>query len=279
MKTTTIQSRLKALAKYPIPLTINELNASNNGTKVLINSLPKSGTFLLRRALSLLPSFVPRWSMHGLNVEEPNLNHKIQKIRRGQYASGHLYWSQGLTDLLVTNDIRTICIVRDLRDVAVSLAFYLADPNSQHCLHDYFASLESDEERLMEVILGAKQKLFYDCPNPKSLGEYGMAFLPWLNGPNCLTVRFEDLIGAGGGGSNQKQKESLQAILNYLEIDISEEKTAQLAQKLFYKNSRTFRKGKIGDWQNWFNTQHKEVFKELAGEALIKFGYENGYNW
>ncbi len=279
MKTTTIKSRLKALLKYPIPLTINELNASNNGTKVLINSLPKSGTFLLRRALSLLPSFVPRWSMHGLDAGEPNLNRKIKNIRRGQYASGHLYWSQVLIDLLVTNDIRTIFIIRDLRDVAVSSACYLNDKNSHHRLQSYFASLESDDERLMAVILGAKQQLFSDCQDRKSLGEFGMAFLPWLEEPNCLVVRFEDLIGTAGGGNDKKQRESLQTIINYLDIDISDEKIAQMAEKLFFRNSRTFRKGKIGDWQNWFNTKHKQVFKDVAGETLIKFGYENGYNW
>lgn len=274
-----MQSYLRDLAKYPIPLTINELNASNNGTKVLINSLPKSGTFLLRRALSLLPSFAPRWSIHGLNAEKPNLYRKIQKIRRGQYASGHLYWSQELTNLLVTNEIRTIFIIRDLRDVAVSLACYLTNKNSHHRLQNYFAALESDDRRLMEVIMGAEQKLFSDCQHQKSLGEFGMAFLPWLDEPNCLVVRFEDLIGTAGGGSDKKQIESLQAIINHLDIDISQDKIAQLSQKLFFKNSRTFRKGKIGDWQNWFNTQHKQVFKDLAGEALIKFGYENGYNW
>jgi len=279
MKTTTMRSRLRDFLKYPIPLTINELNASNNGTKVLINSLPKSGTFLLRRALSLLPDFIPRWSMHGLDSEEPNLNCKIQQICQGQYASGHLYWSQGLTNLLIKNDIRTIFIIRDLRDVAVSLACYLNDKNSHHHLQNYFASLGSDNERLMAVILGAQQQLFKDCQDKKSLGEFGMAFLPWLNEQNCLTVRFEDLIGTAGGGNKKRQRESLQTITDYLDIDISDKKIAQLAEKLFFRNSRTFRKGKIGDWQNCFTNEHKKVFKDVAGEALIKFGYEDGYNW
>lgn len=279
MKFTTIQSRLRDLAKYPIPLTIDELNAANNGKKVLINSLPKSGTFLLRRALSLLPNFAPRWSLHGLDANNPNLLRKLRGIRQGQYASAHLYWSQELVDILTSDNIRTIFIIRDLRDVAVSLAFYLADPNSQHLLQDYFASLESDSKRLTEVILGAKNQLYSDCPNPKSLGEFGMAFLPWFNEPNCLVVRFEDLIGNSGGGSDQRQNESLQAIINHLEIDISKEKTSQLAQQLFFKNSQTFRKGKIGDWQNWFTLEHKQIFKEFAGEALIELGYESSYSW
>lgn len=274
-----MKSYLRTIVKYPIPLTIDELNASQNSTKVLINSLPKSGTFLLRRALNLLPDFNSRWSYHGLDAKEPNLYRKIKKIRQGQYASGHLYWSEQLTDLLVTNNIRTVFIIRDLRDVAVSLAFYLTKKKSQHRLQKYFASLESNDRRIMEVILGADGQLYSDCPGKKSLGEFGMAFLPWLDEPNCLTVRFEDLIGNAGGGSDKKQRESLQAIVNHLNINLSPDETTQLSQKLFFKKSRTFRKGTIGDWLNWFNAEHKKVFKELAGEALIEFGYEDGYDW
>ena len=165
----TLQSHVKNIAKYPIPLTLQELNAANNGSKVLINSLPKSGTFLLRRALSLLPNFVSRWSIHGLVADRPNLEREIEQIRRGQYASGHLYWSTGLTQLLDVNNIRTIFIMRDLRDVAVSLAFYLNRKTSGHQLYSYFASLESDDARIMAVIRGAEQKLYHDCDRRQNL--------------------------------------------------------------------------------------------------------------
>lgn len=87
MTTKLIKPYVRSLAKYPIPLTKRELNAYNNGAKVFINSLPKSGTFLLRRTLSLLHTFAPRWSYHGLVSETPKLHQEIQKIRKGQYAS------------------------------------------------------------------------------------------------------------------------------------------------------------------------------------------------
>ena len=279
MATKVIKSYLRSVAKYPIPLTKRELNAYNNGAKVLINSLPKSGTFLLRRTLSLLPTFAPRWSYHGLVAGIPNLHQKIQTIRRGQYVSGHLHWSSELIELLVTSNIRTLFIIRDLRDVAVSLADYLTNKNTDHRLHPYFKSLKSDDERLMAAIVGVEGKLLKDGKKTKSLGESAMAFAPWLDEPNCLAVRFEDMIGSCGGGSDEKQLENVRAIANYLGVNLSQEQTIQVAKDIFYKSSTTFRKGQIGDWQNHFTEEHKRAFKEVAGEALINLGYENGHDW
>ena len=279
MATKKIGSYFRSLAKYPIPLTVRELNSYNNGAKVFINSLPKSGTFLLRRTLSLLPNFAPRWSYHGLVAETPQLHQKIHTIRQGQYASGHLYWSPELIELLVTFNIRTLFIIRDLRDVAVSLADYLTNKNPNHRLHPYFKSLKSDDERLMAAIVGVEGRLLKDGRRAESLGEWATGFFPWLNEPNCLAVRFEDMIGSAGGGSDEKQLENVRAITNYLDINISEEQTIQVAKEIFFQSSTTFRKGQIGDWQNYFTDEHKLAFKEVAGEALVNLGYENGYNW
>lgn len=42
---------------------------------------------------------------------------------------------------------------------------------------------------------------------------------------------------------------------------------------------RFIRKGVSGDWQNHFTREDKKDFKELAGDLLIKLGYERDYNW
>lgn len=277
--TATLKSYLRSFKKYPIPLTKQEFDAYNNGVKVLINSRAKSGTFLLRRTLSLLPNFAHRWSYHGLVADTPHLKQKIQKIRPGQYVSGHLYWSQELIDLLVASDIRTLFIIRDLRDVAVSLANYLTYKNVDHRLHPYFKSLPSEDERLMAAIVGIPGTLLKDGKREKSIGESAMAFAPWLREPNCLAVRFEDTIGSAGGGSDVKQLENVNAIVNYLGMNLSQEEIIQIARQIFFKRSTTFRKGQIGDWQNHFTEDHKRAFKEVAGEALISLGYESGYDW
>lgn len=42
---------------------------------------------------------------------------------------------------------------------------------------------------------------------------------------------------------------------------------------------RFIRKGVSGDWRNHFSVEDKNVFKELAGDMLLKLGYEKDHNW
>ncbi len=40
-----------------------------------------------------------------------------------------------------------------------------------------------------------------------------------------------------------------------------------------------YRKGVAGDWKNLFDERDKEIYKEEAGELLIRLGYENNGSW
>jgi len=264
--------------KYPIPITLKEINASLQGPKILVNSLPKSGTFLLRRLLALMPVVAPRWSYHGLVAETPDLYKRISNIKRGQYLSGHLWWNQNLQTLLQENEIKVLHITRDLRDVASSLAQYLAIKNPKHRLHPYFWKLNPDE-RLLAAIQGVDSKVLGLEFGMESLAEQAENFLPWLNQANCLTVRFEDLIGPSGGGSEVKQLEAISLVLEHLNIDLDSKQINSIAKQVFFTQSKTFRKGQIGGWRNEFKEQHIEVFKETTGKILLELGYETGLDW
>jgi hypothetical protein len=43
--------------------------------------------------------------------------------------------------------------------------------------------------------------------------------------------------------------------------------------------SPTFRSGKTGEWKKYFTDEHKKIFKEVAGDLLIKLGFETDQNW
>ncbi len=43
--------------------------------------------------------------------------------------------------------------------------------------------------------------------------------------------------------------------------------------------SPTFRSGKTGEWKNHFTDEHKKIFKDVAGDLLIKLGYEKDNDW
>ena len=38
-------------------------------------------------------------------------------------------------------------------------------------------------------------------------------------------------------------------------------------------------KGKRGSWQQLFTERDKQIFKEIAGETLIEWGYAKDNNW
>jgi hypothetical protein len=42
---------------------------------------------------------------------------------------------------------------------------------------------------------------------------------------------------------------------------------------------RFYRKGIAGDWKNHFGNEDKRVFKEIAGDMLIRLGYESDLSW
>jgi hypothetical protein len=43
--------------------------------------------------------------------------------------------------------------------------------------------------------------------------------------------------------------------------------------------SPTFRSGKTGDWKKYFTEAHKKIFKDVAGNLLVKLGYEKYNDW
>jgi hypothetical protein len=44
-------------------------------------------------------------------------------------------------------------------------------------------------------------------------------------------------------------------------------------------SSSFYRKGIAGDWKNHFSEEDRRVFKEEAGELLIRLGYEKNGGW
>jgi hypothetical protein len=43
--------------------------------------------------------------------------------------------------------------------------------------------------------------------------------------------------------------------------------------------SRTFRSGKTGGWREQFTEEHKALFKDIAGDLLVRLGYEKTNDW
>jgi len=52
-----------------------------------------------------------------------------------------------------------------------------------------------------------------------------------------------------------------------------------LSEAIQPKKSHTFRSGKTGGWKQHFTDKHKKLFKEVAGDLLVRLGYEKNNDW
>lgn len=253
---------------------------ATGSTPILANSMPKAGTNLLLRVLYLMPP-LHRKLMHTLlNADPSELYGKLESIRPGQIAAAHLYHTPQLAHTLLDLNIKHIFMIRDPRDIVVSNFIYITYKDTRHRLHHYFSeTLHSDEERLSASIAGIKANLLRDNVESRSIAQHIEQYLPWMNDDWNYIVRFEELIGGRGGGHEDKQLEVLTGICNYIDLELSEQELNRVANQAFFTSSRTFFKGNIGSWKEHFTDRHRNMFKSLAGEMLIKLGYESNMDW
>lgn len=152
---------------------------------------------------------------------------------------------------------------RDLRDAVVSLVYYLETM-------DYYTITFPGTE------LSFDQKLMH-CIEKYTLQVVPLPLI--IGNKNLFVVKFEDLVGAQGGGSDEAQLHLAMNLSKALGIKTSPAKMKKILASL-YGGSGTFRKGVIGEWKSCFTEEHKAAFKEsILGKALIDMGYETGYDW
>jgi hypothetical protein len=226
-----------------------------------------------------MPSVVSRWRYH-IDMNRFGARSQVRAIRLGQVATAHWKWEGQAQQLLEQSDLRVFLMVRDPRDVVVSNAFYIAHKKPSHRLHHYFANqLDSDEERIQASIVGVSREELDGQQESKSMGDHIRAFMPWLEADACMLMRFEDLIGEAGGGSAERQKECIRQVGNHIGLSLAEAEVQRIADNTFSRDSRTFRKGKIGDWKNHFTNRHVEAVKEELGDIIVRLGYETDTDW
>jgi hypothetical protein len=156
--------------------------------------------------------------------------------------------------------------------VVVSHVFYVTDIEARHVHHDYYASLPDFNARLKVSILGRPDTNI----EFSNIADRFAPYLGWLDHPEVLTLHFEDLIHA--------RTATLTRILDHLlvraPLPASRERILDaMESSINPSKSPTFRSGKTGEWKQHFTPGHKMIFKEVAGDLLIRLGYERDLNW
>jgi hypothetical protein len=245
----------------------------------MANCVPKSGTNLLSRCLTLIPGlhFAEVYLNRPSNADE--LRRKLKLVYRGTFIRGHVIFSKEYLQIIQTSGFKSLLMIRDPRDVAISLLHWVTYKNKSHRLHNYFnTKFDNDQERLMAIIQGITPEEFGSERGLEDINTYISAFIPWSENGSCV-IRFENLIGPLGGGDPKLQSAEIMKIIRHLEIPERTCNIESISKNAFNPKEHTFRKGQIGDWRKHFIPEHISAFKSNAGGLLINLGYETDYQW
>lgn len=237
--------------------------ASNYFPLYIVNEFPKSGGSWLSQMLS-----------DALDVPFPRNRLPMFKssIMQGHYLSS---WNMN----------NVVVIWRDGRDVLISLYYHSLFKNDRWnqlgvdmvrrdlCFDDY----ENIKENLPRFI----EYVFRDKKHPKfSWSDFVNA---WAGKKKVVHVKYEEL--------RVDKACQLQRITNELGGKVlAFDEAKKIADKYSFEKMagrkpgqeriRSFlRKGIIGDWNNHFTKEAKEIFAHYAGKELIKLDYERDFCW
>ncbi|MBN1562413.1 MAG: hypothetical protein JXA10_01130 [Anaerolineae bacterium] len=294
--------RLKSAGRLALMLP-NTLHTRLAVPGFVINSLPKAGTHLLGKAMSLFPGVRyagvqfdysnlaqilaganPSADTIPVGVDAPQpvplnaIQRGMDQVGRGEFTVWHVPFSDGMAHEIAARNMRSLLMLRDPRDVVVSHARFVATL-PDHFLYARYQGLSESEQIMLSIRgLAADDHDPVSQPGLLDIGARCRSIWEWHNQPFNLTTSFEKLIGPQGGGSREDQIAELARIADHVGLRHSPALLAQIADAVF-GGTKTFRKGTTGAWAAAFTADHTRVFKDVAGDVLIAMGYEQDHDW
>jgi sulfotransferase 6B1 len=255
----------------------------NDVPPVFGNSKPKSGSHLLLQVLGGMCQVAPyRYveaepvrtiTKSGKRKTKDEVLTELKRIPRSVIGWGYVEASpQNVAFLCQPNRVNYF-MYRDPRDLLVSQVFFAADMQEEHGMHAFYKSLPDFDERLNVAITGIDR----DGLHMVSVKQRYEGVFQWLEQKHVMCLRFEDVVN--------NRAVTLNAMLDEVEktgykIPTPREKALSILVKAIQpRKSHTFRSGKTGGWKEHFTDEHKKLFKDVAGDLVVRLGYENGNDW
>ena len=259
---------------------VDRLTPAPPGPRVIVNSMPKSGTHLVTQLLDQVDGM--RFSGHVVmytpssHAQEDQatvrtLERHARKLRPSHYLAGHLTRVDQVEDALRPHDVRLLTILRDPRAVVLSGMNYLY--NATWMPHrDELMAMLPDQRAVLEYLVrghGEPQDRYY-CPD---IGEHYRGYAAWAGSDIGMTLRFEDLVGPDGGGSRDAQLHSVGEVLRYLELPADERIVATVAAGAFSAESITFNGGQVAAWRDQLPADLVDEINERCAPEMASLGY------
>ena len=250
---------------------------------ILGNAKPKSGSHLLLQILNGFTKIMPykyvdadpirTIARNGRRRTSDEILANLKRVPQGVIGWGYVDATKENTSFLTEPGRVNYYIYRDPRDMLVSQVFFATDMHEEHGMHEYYSSLPDFSERLKVAITGIDK----DGLKMVSVRQRYEGVFQWLEQKNVMCIRFEDLIN--------DRDATLLSMLDEVEktgytIPTPRDKALSiLVEAIQPKKSHTFRSGKTGGWVKHFTQAHKSLFKEVAGDLLVRLGYEKNNDW
>lgn len=250
---------------------------------VLGNAMPKSGSHLIIQVLQGLTSLGPFVNPGFPPVNRGEDNRKlsdravlanIQRMLPGDIGYGYISATPTFIDALTRPRRATVFVYRDPRDMIVSHIFYATQMHPDHWMRRYYTeTLSTMEERINAAIQGVDEPGSELTPIRRRYEGY----LAWLEQPEVLSLRFEDLV--------LNRQAVLKQLLDFirgrgLNLKMPRVQAVSILDaSVAPKKSGTFRKGQPGNWREHFTDANKALFKEKTGDLLTRLGYETSDEW
>ncbi|WP_424934479.1 hypothetical protein [Amaricoccus macauensis] len=243
------------------------------GPRVFVNSIPKAGTHLLTSILEEVPGIMlsrahidvndvagSNWQAHSpmsqFELDVSKLVRFLRTIRGGQVASGHLPWVPEIIETLNELNFVTIFMSRNCDDILNSRYHYISGLRRHHLHSRLMEDYSNEAARRQALVDGIPWR--QDKPGTEPAAVYFAAYERWETNSGALQVRFEDLVGAHGGGSDIRRKEALAQILNAIGVPHDAVAVERLHQMSLNKKSFTLRSGRIGEGATQRGASHVE---------------------
>ncbi len=305
------------LTKQNIPKQPEQRLASAIG-RFFLNSIPKGGSNLLSKVVSLFPNvdFSQIVISKPDSLENlPSGNMGMLSVGRNGYLGKESEWHSmakvpiGVDWPIMENLEKIFFILTRLRNgkyamghvphssnlsqllsiMGIKTFLILRDPRDIVISHAFFVS-KNPYNTCYKLYkhLSTHERIMTSIVGISEDKDFGIKILnikerieslfPWMHSNNNCTVFFEQLVGPQGLGSLDMQHQELTKISSHLGFNYSHQEIENLASKIF-GGTETFRKGEIGDWKNHMSNEHKDVCKEMIGQILIDLGYEKDFEW
>jgi hypothetical protein len=161
-----------------------------------------------------------------------------------------------------------IVALRDPRAIVVSLMHH-SMTKPRHFLHSRMKEQPDDKSRLRLLMTGVAS---HRGEFRRGISHQIDLILGWVEDPAVLTLRFEDLVGSKGGGSDERQFAAISTLARRIGISLTDADIVRIGAEMF-GTGKTFRQGQVSSWRNAFDSELSAVFEAEVGDRMTRLGY------